>query len=299
MQGVIAAGHPQTAAAGAELLQQGGNAVDAAAAATFASFITESSLVNIGGAGVAQVYVPDTGQAVIYDFFSCMPGLGPERDVSSRELDFRQVLVDFGAAVQPFYIGRGSVAVPGAVAGLCKMVEEMGTLPLRKILAPTIRMAREGVVLNEAQAYTTHLLRPILTDTPSIAAIYEPRGQFVETGQTLFYVDLATTLERLAEEGATLFYTGSVAQEIIVDQQNWGGLLSPTDLTSYRVRRVAPIRVNYRGYPVLLPPPSSCSYPGKLSRLSCAATAAFFRWGRIDRLCAQTTGHSSRLALVT
>jgi gamma-glutamyltranspeptidase/glutathione hydrolase len=257
MQGVIAAGHPQTAAAGAELLQQGGNAVDAAAAATFASFITESSLVNIGGAGVAQVYVPDTGQAVIYDFFSCMPGLGPERDVSSRELDFRQVLVDFGAAVQPFYIGRGSVAVPGAVAGLCKMVEEMGTLPLRKILAPTIRMAREGVVLNEAQAYTTHLLRPILTDTPSIAAIYEPRGQFVETGQTLFYVDLATTLERLAEEGATLFYTGSVAQEIIVDQQNWGGLLSPTDLTSYRVLRVAPIRVNYRGYPVLLPPPSS------------------------------------------
>ena len=75
MQGVIAAGHPQTAAAGAEILTQGGNAVDAAVAASFASFIAEAVLVNIGGGGIAQVYTPSTKQATVYDFFSAMPGL--------------------------------------------------------------------------------------------------------------------------------------------------------------------------------------------------------------------------------
>jgi gamma-glutamyltranspeptidase/glutathione hydrolase len=239
------------------VLQQGGNAVDAAVAATFASFITECSLVNIGGAGVGQVYTPDSGQAVVYDFFSAMPGLSPDKDPAERELDFRKVLVDFGAAVQPFYIGRGSVAVPGAVAGLCRMIEEMGSMSLDQILAPTIRMARAGVALTEAQAYTTQILKPILTDTPGISAIFEPQGRFVELGQKLYHSALADTLELLAREGASLFYSGSVAREVVGDQQAYGGLLSQADLASYRVLRGSPIPVNYRGYSVLLPPPSS------------------------------------------
>src|SRR5215510_3267722 len=121
MSGVIAAGHPQTAEAGAEILKLGGNAVDAAVAATFASFVTESALVNIGGGGIAQLYDPVQQQAVVYDFFSTMPGLGSL--TRPEHLDFRQVMVDFGSAQQPFYIGRGSVAVPGVVAGLCALVE--------------------------------------------------------------------------------------------------------------------------------------------------------------------------------
>jgi gamma-glutamyltranspeptidase/glutathione hydrolase len=257
VQGVISAGHPQTAAAGAEILQQGGNAVDAAVAATFASFISEAVLVNIGGGGIAQVYTPTTQQAIVYDFFSAMPGLSPNGPQPSTEIDFRQILVDFGPAQQPFYIGRGSVAVPGVVAGLCQMVAEQGTLPLPQILAPAIRLAREGVALTEALAYVAHILTPIFTDTPEIATIYAPSGRIPAAGERLHFPALARTLERLGQEGASLFYTGEIGQQILADQQLHRGLLTETDLGRYRVHKSEPIAIDYRGYTILLPPPSS------------------------------------------
>ncbi len=261
MQGVIAAGSAQTAQAGAEILRQGGNAVDAAVAATFASFITESALVNIGGGGIAQVYNPTTGQAMVYDFFSTTPGLPANGDTSPTEIDFRKISVDFGSAQQLFYIGRGSVAVPGVVAGLCAMVEEQGTLSLAQILAPTIRMARAGVVLSQSQAYIAQLLKPILTDTPALAAIFAPNNRLATAGQFLYFPALANTLEQLGHQGAALFYTGPVAQKILADQQANGGLLTEADLASYQVRHTQPISVDYRGYTVLLPPPSSGGGP--------------------------------------
>ena len=255
MSGVIAAGHPQTAEAGAEILAQGGNAVDAAVAATFASFVTESALVKIGGGGIAQIYDPGQQQAMVYDFFSPMPGLG--RTAPPTHLDFRQVLIDFGSAQQPFYIGRGSVAVPGVVAGLCAMVAEKGKLSLPQVLAPTIRLAREGIVLSDIQAYITGLLPPILTDTPGIAAIYAPTGRIATAGERLYFPDLAQTLEQLSQQGAGLFYQGEVARKIVADQEAFGGLLTETDLASYQVLHSKPIPVNYRGFTVLLPPPTS------------------------------------------
>lgn len=261
MSGVIAAGHPQTVEAGAEMLQQGGNAVDAAVAATFASFVAESSLVNIGGGGIAQVYDPGTRRSVVYDFFSTMPGLSTNHETPEHRLDFRKVSVDFGAAQQPFYIGRGSVAVPGVVAGLCRMAEEMGTLPLPRILDPSVRLAREGVILSGTHAYITHLLKPILTDTPQLAAIYAPTGEMLSAGQTITFPELADTLEALGREGPSLFYTGVMAEKILADQQAHGGLITEADLASYRVVRSVPIPVAYRGYTVLLPPPSSAGGP--------------------------------------
>jgi gamma-glutamyltranspeptidase/glutathione hydrolase len=259
MYGAVAAGHPQTAQAGAEILQQGGNAVDAAVAAAFASFVAESALVNIGGGGVAQIFNPESGIATVYDFFSDMPGLTADgrNIINTDNIDFRKKLVDFGAAVQPFYIGRGSVAVPGVVAGLCQMVSDAGNLSLAEVLGPAIRLAREGVVITGSQQYIISLLTPILTDTPAIAAVYAPGGRTVQEGDILFFPDLADTLVRLSKEGASLFYTGMVGQKTLADQRNHGGLLTSIDLAGYEVRKVAPIPVHYRGYTVLLPPPSS------------------------------------------
>ena len=260
MHGVVAAGHPQTAQAGAEILYAGGNAVDAAVASAFASFVTESALVNIGGGGIAQVYNPNTERAVVYDFFADMPGLTPNeaaQKVQTDNLDFRKILVDFGAAVQPFYIGRGSVAVPGVVAGLCQMLQEAGSMPLTEVMAPAIRIAHEGVVVTHSQAYIVQLLTPILTDTPGIAAVYAPNGHMVHEGDILHFPDLADTLLQLSREGASLFYTGRIAHKILVDQQQHHGLLTATDLASYQVRSTNPIPIAYRGYTILLPPPSS------------------------------------------
>lgn len=258
MPGVIAAGHPQTAAAGAEILQQGGNAVDAAVAATFASFVTEAVLVNIGGGGIAQVYSPTTKEAIVYDFFSAMPGLTPNGSPPSiGEIDFRQILVDFGPAQQPFYIGRGSVAVPGVVAGLGRMVAEQGTLPLPQILAPAVQLAREGVILSEALAYVAYILTPIFTDTPEMAAIYAPLGRIAAAGERLYFPALADTLEQLGREGPSIFYTGQIAEQILADQRAHHGLITEADLASYTVHQTEPIAIDYRGYTILLPPPSS------------------------------------------
>ncbi len=232
--------------------------MDAAVAATFASFVAEAVLVNIGGGGIAQLYDPANGQAVVYDFFSAMPGLSPNGDTPPpADIDFRQILVDFGPAQQPFYIGRGSVAVPGVVAGLGAMVRDRGTLSLPQILAPAIRLAEEGVILTPELGYVAHILTPILTDTPEIAAIYAPTGQMATAGQSLSFPALAKTLKQLGQEGADLFYTGSIARKILADQRIHHGLLTKTDLASYRVHRTSPLTVDYRGYTILLPPPSS------------------------------------------
>jgi gamma-glutamyltranspeptidase/glutathione hydrolase len=140
--GVIAAGDQETAAAGAVMLEQGGNAVDAAVAAAFASFIAEIGVVHLGGSGLAQIFDPANNSAVTYDFFSAMPGLGSGR--SKEALDFEKVTINFGPTTQDFFLGRGSVAVPGNIFGLCQMAADHGRLPLTTLLQPAIRLARAG-----------------------------------------------------------------------------------------------------------------------------------------------------------
>ena len=177
MSGVIAAGNSYTANAGAEILRQGGNAVDAAVAAAFVSCLAEPALVCLGGSGVAQVFNSGTGQGKVYDFFSNMPGIDLEG--GSGIIDFRRVQIDFGVARQVFFIGRASVAVPGLIAGLCKMLEEEGTFSLPAVLAPAIELARTGVPLDEQQAHMIQLISSILRDTRSLAEVFSPGGKLV------------------------------------------------------------------------------------------------------------------------
>ncbi len=253
--GAIAAGHPDTAAAGAEILRRGGNAVDAAVAATFASFIAEAVLVNIGGGGIAHLYQPTTQQSIVYDFFSTMPGKGNPH--LPPDMDFRQVSLDFGSAQQIFYIGRASTAVPGVVAGLCELAERHGSLPLATLLEPAIRLAETGSQLTAGLAFVSHLLEPIFSDTAASRAIYAPAGRMATTGETLTFIELAQTLRQLGQQGRSLFYTGALARHIVADHQAQGGLITPTDLASYEVQTHTPIRVAYREHTILLPPPSS------------------------------------------
>jgi gamma-glutamyltranspeptidase/glutathione hydrolase len=149
------------------------------------------------------------------------------------------------------------VAVPGVVAGLCALAQEMGDLPLNQILAPAIRLARDGVVLSEALGYVADILTPIFTDTPEIAAIYAPQGHIAKAGEKLFFPNLARTLTELGEQGPPLFYNGALAHQILADQRAHRGLLTEADLATYQVRKMAPIAVDYRGYTILLPPPAS------------------------------------------
>ena len=257
MRGVISAGDQETASAGAEILRKGGNAVDAAVAAAFASFIAEIGVVHLGGSGMAQIYRPleKGGNSLAYDFFSAMPGLG--QDEPPALLDFEKVTVDFGPTTQDFYLGRGSVAVPGNIAGLCQMATAHGRLPLPTLLEPAIRLASTGVDIAPFQADTCTLLEPLYAHTQSMRDIFVRNGRMIRPGERMYIPDLAETLKNLAHQGVSYARTGPLAQAIITDQAANGGLVTMADLEGYKVAELTPIRLPYRDYEILLPPPSS------------------------------------------
>ncbi len=252
-KGLIAAGDPQTARAGAVILQQGGNAVDAVVAAAFVSFVAEAVLVNICGGGMATIHMAHSGENITFDFFADMP----RGTFTPEQSDFKKIVIDFGDAQQPFFVGRASGAVPGVVAGLCRLAAEYGTLPLETLLQPAIALAENGVSLSPAQGYVAHLLRDIFTDTPHVAAIFAPHGDIVRTGDMIQNVPLARTLRSLSKHGADEFYRGELAEKIVADQQANGGLISLADLQAYQVKKNSPISVTYRGHTILLPSTAS------------------------------------------
>ncbi|MBN2472708.1 MAG: gamma-glutamyltransferase [Anaerolineae bacterium] len=254
-RGIIAGGSQQTADAGAEMLRMGGNAVDAAVAAAFASFVAESTIASIGGGGFATITGP--GQApMIYDFFVNAPGLGAEPRPPGA-IDFQAVPIAFSDTTEYYHIGRGSSAVPGNVAGLALILEEAGTLPLAAVVAPAIRLAREGFALSEAQAYMTRLLATILRYTPECGALFAPEGRPLEAGERFANPAFAATLEQLASAGSADFYSGALAAAIVADQQAGGGLITAADLAGYRVIKREPLRFSYRGATILTNPPPS------------------------------------------
>ncbi len=253
VKGVIAAGDPQTLAAGIEILERGGNAIDAVVAAAFASFVSEMVLVNISGGGIATIHLAKSRQNLVYDFFCDMPTGHYDEDLA----DFKRIVIDFGAATQPFYIGRASSAVPGVAAGLCKLAADHGSLPLPALLEPAIKLAQEGIIISDSLGYVSEILADIFMDTPESAAIYAPNGQIAKAGDTLQNLQLAKTLQTLGQEGCDYYYSGELAHRIVADQQANGGLITQTDLRNYRPRRLTPITISYGDYTVLLPPLSS------------------------------------------
>lgn len=261
MAGVIAAGNGQTAAAGIAILEQGGNAVDAAVAAAFASFIAEVGVVHLGGSGIAQIYDPHNGQQRVYDFFSNMPGL--EGHGLGSELDFERVTIDYGPATQDFYLGRGSVAVPGNIFGLCRLATDFGRMPLDSLLRPAIRLAKKGAVLDQFQADTCELLRPLYTHTAGMRTIFAPEGHMVRRGDRIAIPHLEETLATLGRQGESMIRNGYLAKAILRDQRRRDGLLTAADLARYEVYTSEPIRLQYRDFDVLLPPP--CSTGGVLT----------------------------------
>ena len=251
-KGVIAAGHPLTAHAGAEVLREGGNAVDAAVGAMLTSFVAEPLLTGLGAGG--HMLVAGGGEdPTLLDFFVQAPGR-PE-DGGAAELE--AIDVSFGDAVQVFYIGPASCGIYGTPAGVCAAVERWGTFPLAALAAPAARLAREGVVLNAGQAYVAKILADLLTSTPECAALWAPEGHVLREGETLRNPELGDALDRLGADGAEPFYRGDVAHAVSRWLRERGGSLSAHELASYRALERAPLSVAYRDRAVLTNPPPS------------------------------------------
>jgi gamma-glutamyltranspeptidase/glutathione hydrolase len=259
MNGAIAAGHRLTAEAGARVLAEGGNAVDACIAAAFAAWVAESPLTGPGAGGFALVVPGDRRPPRVADFFVATPGQGLPVVAGAA---MHAVDVGFGGdsdTTQVFRIGEASCAVPGATAGLEALHRAYGRLPWPELLQPAIELAQLGVELNRPQAHLHAILDLILRHSDEGRRLYsKPDGSRLGPGDLLRLPDLGVTLEHIAAEGARPLYSGELARRIVETVGTGGGLVTAKDLAEYRVVWRRPVQVSYRGLDVVSnPPPSS------------------------------------------
>jgi gamma-glutamyltranspeptidase/glutathione hydrolase len=255
MRGAVAAGHPLTAEAGAAVLAEGGNAVDACIAAAFVSWVAESTLTGPGAGGFMLVHRARDSTTRVLDHFVTVPGLGlGRREVAEME----SVDVAFTPeSSQAFRIGAASCAVPGAAAGLGEAHRLFGTLPWRVLFEPAIHHARAGIELTKSQAYLHAILDLILRHTAEGRAIYGRNGNRLVAGDRLVMSDLAGTLERLAKQGADDLYRGELARALVAHIREGGGAITERDLAGYRVIRRRPVRARFLGHEFESNPPPS------------------------------------------
>ena len=250
--GVVAAGSRHTASAAVDVLRAGGNAVDAAVAACVATSAAEPSLTSLAGGGALVFRDATSGAVHVCDFNGAAPGRGGGE---ATELDFFGVELDFGPVRQTFHVGRGSAAVPGTLQGLAVASERWGRLPLTEIVRPACRLMRDGVVLDDYQAWCFSLLAPILMHSEPVRRVYARDGRLLGPGDTFTNPAAADTLERMAAQGAERFLRDDLAPAILESfGPEAGGTITPEDLVAYRVGVREPLRASYRGWQLWLPP---------------------------------------------
>jgi gamma-glutamyltranspeptidase / glutathione hydrolase len=239
----VAAGHPVTADAGAGILRAGGNAADAAVAATLASCVAETVMTGLLGGGHGIYFDAATGRARNLDFFVAVPGLGAEpREVALLELD-----VPFGTELVHYAVGIGSCGVPGVPAGLHALWNDYGTLPWPRLVEPALELARGAVPMPAAHASCLRMLEPVMTMNEG-AEIYSPGGSLLDEGDLLRQPGLVPALESLAEDGPRGAYEGTIGRELLDLMAERGGLVTADDLTTYEARWTDPVEIEFRGY---------------------------------------------------
>jgi gamma-glutamyltranspeptidase/glutathione hydrolase len=230
--------------AAVEILKRGGNAVDAAVALGFALAVTWPEAGNIGGGGYMVIRLAD-GRTAAMDYREVAP-LAATRDMY---LDANGKLTDRSI------VGHLASGVPGAVAGMARALERYGTMSLRDVMQPAIRLAREGFVVDTGLASSIRNSERVRQFAG--AAIFFPNGQPLAAGTRLVQPDLARTLQAIAERGPAGFYRGWVADSLVAEMQRGGGIITTQDLAQYAPRERRPIRSSYRGFTLLAMPPSS------------------------------------------
>ncbi len=272
----VAADHPLASLAGAEMLARGGNAVDAAVAASFCLSVVRPQSCGIGGGGFMVIHLPSHPRAGAVDIAlnyreTCPAGVGPDFYETRDERDSR--------------IGGAAVATPGTVAGLLTALESFGTLERALVLAPAIRAAREGFIADEAYVDAARETAEEFAAEPALAKrfpfLFErllARGN-VRVGDRIVNPEQARALELIALHGRAGFYGGELAQALVDAIARDGGVLAQADLDGYRVVRTKPLSVGVEDLELrVMPPPSS----GGIVVVQCLATLAI-AGKRVDR----------------
>lgn len=242
--GMVVSVHEQASLAGVEILKAGGNAVDAATAVGFALAVVHPAAGNLGGGGFLLLRTAG-GEVHFLDYREKAPAAA----TGTMYLDAN------GNVTEDSRFGYRSISVPGSVAGMVYAQRKWGRLPLARVMAPAIRLARQGVVLtwDEAAMLRDH----DLSRFPESERIFHRNGKLYRAGEIFRQPELARTLERIARNPDT-FYHGAMARELAAAIRKGGGLITVKDLASYEVKERRPVRGSYRGLEIIsAPPPSS------------------------------------------
>ena len=246
--GMVVAGHPQAARAGLETLKAGGNAIDAAVAVSLALGVAEPYGSGLGGKLMLLYYEAATGKTCAIDAMDAAGSL--EVTAYLRRPDEERSY------------GYGSVCVPGLAAGLWAAHEKWGKLKWADAVAPAIKLAREGFeILPKTRDFFAEQEKKLRRGDAEIARLYLPGGQLPAVGSRLANVDLAQTLDLLAQHGRDGFYRGPVAEAMVAASRKGGGVLTLEDLARYEARLVEPIGIDFRGYHLLAGPPPASGAP--------------------------------------
>ncbi|WP_316394925.1 gamma-glutamyltransferase [Bradyrhizobium sp. 33ap4] len=244
---VVSAQHLATQV-GVEVLKRGGNAVDAAVAVGYALAVAYPAAGNLGGGGFMTIQFAD-GRKTFLDFRETAPK-GATADM----------YLDKDGKVIPGLSTKGhlAVGVPGSVAGMEYAREKYGTMKRADVIAPALQLAEDGFVLDQGDVSMLQASTKDFQDDPASAAIFLNNGKPFQVGERLTQHELAETLREISKRGSDGFYKGWVGAAIVAASQAGKGLLTQEDLDNYRVRELAPVECDYRGYHVVsAPPPSS------------------------------------------
>lgn len=267
MKGIVVCPQPRAADVGAEVLRRGGSAFDAALATAFCQMVQDPFMCGIGGMGTLQYRRPATGEHGMIDFHAragskVTPDMWAAESRGRSEISGYALFDDFRAE-----LGYTGIMTPGTVAGFWRFHERFCSWEWADLLAPAIRMAREGVEVTSFH-YDYLMRKPMpglptgkqrVSTTRACAALYlNEAGEIREIGDVIRNTEMADTFERLARHGAQDFYTGGIAARIAEDFAGKDGFVTPEDLAGYRVRESAPVIGTYRGYTIASnPPPGS------------------------------------------
>lgn len=240
-QGMVSASHPDAAAAGAEILRQGGNAVDAAVAVALALGVVDPSQTGLGGGGGLVYWDRRTRRAETIDFY---PRTGADADWSR---------VDTLAARQP--VNGRAAAIPGTVAGMLDAHERWGRLTLQQVAAPAIRLARDGFIVSPLLSRTIESARTKLEADPAAAALFLPGGQPLRPGERLVQAELAATLETIARSGRAGFHEGVLAERAVAKLRGLGSPVTLADWAGYQAAAKAALCSPWLGHTILSSPP--------------------------------------------
>ena len=285
--GMVATEQELASRIGLDILKAGGNAVDAAVGIGFALAVALPNAGNLGGGGFMMVHDAKTGKSVALDFRE----VAPLKATRNMYLDDKGNVIN-GKSLYTHY----AVGVPGTVAGMEHALKKWGTMPLDKVIAPSIALAEKGFPVSETLAKILRQEQKNMGKWPTTTEIFWKDGAPLKRGDLLVQKDLAQSMRLIAQQGAKAFYEGAIAQKIAAEMAPHAGAVTLQDLREYKVAEREPVRGTYRGYEVVTMPPPSSGGTHLVQILNMLEQWPLAQWGQNSAQTLHHMAESSKLA---